>query len=106
MSSPAPGRIASNSSAATKPNRFWRWHQRVLGFCLVIFAFELGFFLLVFPWMRSWDLNWVPVHSRTLSDIWMSRYFRGLVSGLGLLNIYIACTELIKQFRALFGARQ
>jgi hypothetical protein len=106
MSSPAPGRVASNPQPAPKPNRFRRWHQRVLGFCLVIFAFELGFFLLVFPWMRSWELNWVPVHSRTLSDIWMSRYFRGVVSGLGLLNIYIACMELIKQFRALFGSRE
>jgi hypothetical protein len=78
----------------------------VLGFCLVVFAFELGIFLLVFPWMRSWELNWVPVHSPTFSDFWMSRYFRGVISGLGLLDIYIACIELAKQFRALFRPHQ
>ena len=106
MSSPAPGRIATKPTPAPKPNRVWRWHQRVLGFCLVVFAFELGIFLLVFPWMSSWELNWVPVHSRTFSDLWMSRYFRGVISGLGLLNIYIACIELAKQLRALFHPHQ
>ncbi len=105
MSAPAPGRLTSTSPSRPKPSRFLRWHQRVLGFCLVIFAFELGLFLLVFPWLRSWELNWVPVHSPTFSDLWMSRYFRGVVSGLGLLDIYIACGELIRQCKALFAGR-
>jgi hypothetical protein len=80
-----------------------RWHRRVLGFCLVVFAFELGLFLLVFPWLRNWDLSWIPMHSPRLSDIWMSRYFRGALSGLGLLNIYIALAELVRQLKAMFG---
>lgn len=82
-----------------------RWRRRVLGFCLVIFAFELGLFLLVFPWLRSWDLNWVPLHSPTYAAIWSSHYFRGALSGLGLLNIYIAVVELIRQLKSLFSAR-
>jgi hypothetical protein len=75
----------------------------VLGFCLAIFAAELGLFLLVFPWLRSWDVSWVPLHSPMLSDIWMSRYFRGALSGLGLLNLYVACAESAKQLKAIFG---
>ncbi len=105
MSAPAPGRLTNTPPNSSKPSRFLRWHQRVLGFCLVIFAFELGLFLLVFPWLRSWELNWVPVHSPTFSDLWMSRYFRGAVSGLGLLDIYIACGELVRQFKGLFRGR-
>lgn len=105
MSAPAPGRLTSTPPSSSKPSRFLRWHQRVLGFCLFVFAFELGLFLLVFPWLRSWELNWVPVHSPTLSDVWMSRYFRGFVSGLGLLNIYIAGGEFIRQLKALFRGR-
>ena len=90
-----------------KPSGFLRWQRRILGFCLVIFAFEIGMFLIVFPWLRTWDLNWVPLHSQRLSDIWMSRYFRGALSGLGLLNIYVAFAELVKQLKAMFGeARQ
>jgi hypothetical protein len=87
----------------TKPGRFVRWHRRVLGFCLVIFAFEVGLFLVVFPWMPNWDLNWVPLHSKALSDIWMSRYFRGTVSGLGLLNIWVSLVELVKQLKSIFS---
>jgi len=94
-------------SIATAPNtkqaRFVKWHRRVLAFCFIVFAFEVGLFLLVSPWLSNWDLNWVPVHSRVLSDIWMSRYFRGALSGLGLLNVYVAFAELARQLRSIFG---
>jgi hypothetical protein len=79
-----------------------KWHRHLLGFCLVIFAFELGLFLLIFPWLKAWDLSWVPLHSPRFSEIWMSRYFRGAFSGLGLLNIYIALAEAVKQIKSLF----
>ena len=82
---------------------FMRWHHRILGFCLVIFAFEIGVFLMVFPWLNNWDLSWIPVHSPKLSDLWMSRYFRGALSGLGFLDIYIALAELFKQLKQAFG---
>ncbi len=91
-------------SAPAAPPKFIRWQRRVLGLCLVIFAFELGIFLLVFPWLRSWEMSWVPVHSPRFAQIWMSRYMRGALSGLGLLNIYIAFTEAARQLRSLFGA--
>ena len=80
-----------------------KWHRRVLGFCLAIFAFELGLFLVVFPWRDNWDLSWVAVHSHRFSSLWMSRYFRGALSGLGLLNIYIAFAELLRQLKSIFG---
>jgi hypothetical protein len=98
------GRIAtSDPPPETKPTRFTRWHLRVLGFCLVIFAFELGLFLLVFPWLRSWDLSWIPVHSPKFADFWVSRYFRGALSGLGLLNVYIAIAEFVRQLKSIFS---
>ncbi|HSU61111.1 MAG TPA: hypothetical protein VLI55_17505 [Bryobacteraceae bacterium] len=80
-----------------------KWHRRVLGFCLVVFAFELGLFLLVFPWLKSWEMSWVPVHLHRFAGFWMSPYFRGALSGLGLLNIYIAFAEAVKQLKSLFG---
>ena len=91
------------SAPQTKPTQFIKWHRRVLGFCLAIFAFELGLFLVIFPWLNNWDLSWVAVHSRRFSDLWMSRYFRGALSGLGLLNIYIAFVELLRQLKSIFG---
>jgi hypothetical protein len=78
------------------------WSRRVLGIFFAIFAFYLGLFLVVFPWLRAWGMNWVPVHSSLLGRVWMSPYFRGAVSGLGLLNIYVALGESARQIRLLF----
>lgn len=88
---------------STQPARFRRWQHRVLAFCLIVFAFELGLFLLVFPWLKVWERSWVPVHSQYFAKLWMSQYFRGAISGLGLLNIYIALVEAVKQLKLLFS---
>jgi hypothetical protein len=85
--------------------RFLRWHRRILGFCLVIFAFELGLVLLIFPWLGNWDLNWLPLHSRFLASVWLNPYFRGALSGLGLLNIYVAVLEAGRQLAALVSRK-
>jgi hypothetical protein len=46
------------------------------------------------------------LHSQRFADIWMSRYFRGALSGLGLLNIYVAIGEAVKQLKSIFGRNQ
>lgn len=100
--------MSSANARVTAPptdTRFVRWHRRILGICLVIFAFELGLFLLVFPWLPNWDLNWIPLHSRFLSDLWLNQYFRGALSGLGLLNIYVAVLEAGRQISAVFSRK-
>src|ERR1700753_725774 len=91
----------SRSPRQQKPNVIIRWHRRVLGLCLVIFALELGLFLLIYPWRHEWSMSWIPVHSPSLFRLWMNRYFRGVISGLGLLNIYVALAELFKQLKSL-----
>ena len=101
---PSP-EVSPDTQPAVRPPRFMRLHRRILGFCLVIFALELGLFLLIFPWLSSWGMSWVPAHSPKFADLWMSRYFRGALSGLGLLNIYIAIAEFFRQVRTLLGDR-
>ena len=85
-----------------RSGRLLKWHRRVLSFCFAIFALEVGIFLLVFPWLRSWDLNWAPLQSPAIRAIWMSPYFRGALSGLGLVNLYVGVTELGRELRGLF----
>lgn len=99
----APIQAPSAPPSATQPSRFARWHRRVLGFCVVIFALEIGVFLAIFPWLSNWDQSWIPVHSPRLATLWMSTYFRGALSGLGLLNIYIAGAELLSQLKSIFS---
>jgi hypothetical protein len=68
-----------------------------------IFAFEIGAFLVVFPWMDSWTLNHLPSllpsHEIELQSLWDDPYFRGALSCLGLLNVYIALLEAIRLIR-------
>lgn len=102
MNSRMPPTMTAPDAGKIRHRVIARWHQRALGFSLIVFAFAVGLFLLVFPWITAWDLNWIPVHSPRLLEVWMNRYFRGAVSGLGLLNIYIALAELGRQIRSLF----
>jgi len=99
----APTQAPSQSQSGKKPGRFTRWHRRVLGFCMVIFALEIGVFLTVFPWLSNWDQNWVPVHSPLFAGVWMSTYFRAALTGLGILNLWIAAMELLSQLRSIFS---
>lgn len=70
------------------------WHQKLGVLVFVLFCFEVGVFLLVFPWMQSWDLSWFAGVSPAFHHLWMSPFFRGALSGLGLLNVYISFTEI------------
>ena len=68
-----------------------------------IFAFEIGTFLVVFPWMDSWTLNHLPSffpgHEIELQDLWDDTYFRGALSCLGLMNVYISLREALRLIR-------
>ena len=94
--------MTTSSPPAEKSRKFLRWHRRVLAICLGLFALEIGAVLLIFPWRKDWDLNWVPLQSPVVAAIWMSPFVRGVLSGLGLLNIYIGLAELLRQLRAAF----
>lgn len=81
-----------------------RWQRRILGFCFIGFTIEVGLFLMVFPWIDSWDLNWLALRGNgQWHALWASRYLRGAVSGLGALDLWIAFNELARQLRSLFG---
>jgi len=84
---------------SASPSRGKFWHHRVWAICFAIFALEIGLFLVVFPWMDSWDINHVQRWFPRLQDLWEDRYLRGAVSGLGLVNVYIACGEVIRLIR-------
>jgi hypothetical protein len=94
---------APSAPPPVKPDRFLKWHERALGIFLIIVAFELGVILLFCPWLARWETSWMPASSPRLSAIWMSPYFRGGLSGLGLLNIYISLNEAARQMAAFFS---
>jgi hypothetical protein len=76
-----------------------RRHGRLLTVCFAIFAFEVGLFLVVVPWQDSWTLNYFQGVSPAVENLWDQPSFRGFVTGIGLVNIYIAMLEIIRLFR-------
>ncbi|MEO8129589.1 MAG: hypothetical protein ABI822_20990 [Bryobacteraceae bacterium] len=74
----------------------YKWYHKLAGLFAVIFCFELGVFLLVFPWASEWDLNYFSSLPLWASSIWASPYFRGAISGLGVLNIYVSFIEVFR----------
>jgi hypothetical protein len=79
------------------------WFRRLSSVLFVIFCFELGLFLLIYPWTDSWGDNyfaWAINGSRqTLwHAFWANSYVRGAISGLGLVNLWIAVAEVFRMF--------
>lgn len=75
------------------------WSSKVFALCFVVFCFEVGVFLVVFPWLDFWDTNSLSTYAPWLAEIWGDPYFRGALSGLGLANIYISFLEIMRLIR-------
>ncbi len=72
------------------------WFQRLSLFILVIFCIYLGVIVTVLPWWRSaWDFNALFLAHPQLWAIMRLGPVRGIISGLGLLDIWIGISEAI-----------
>ncbi|MCC7497503.1 MAG: hypothetical protein IT160_08000 [Bryobacterales bacterium] len=85
----------------TPANARYPWRRKALAVFLVALCAMVGVFLTVYPWMPCepgfpcWDNNRAVNLLPRWSQIWKSPYFRGAVSGLGLVNIYVALLEAV-----------
>jgi hypothetical protein len=75
------------------------WRTRLLRVALALLTFEIGIFLIVFPWTESWGANALQNFSPQLQEWWLNPSFRGGLTGLGFANIYIACLQVVHSFR-------
>jgi hypothetical protein len=81
--------------AATESSPF-KWYHKASAIAFTIICFELGVFLLVFPWMDKWETNYFGSFTAHWREVWQNPYFRGAVSGLGLVNIFISFVEIVR----------
>jgi hypothetical protein len=98
---PAPPELPSHNRRESGLRR------RLWAVLFALFAFEIGSFLVVVPWLDSWSLNhlpsFFPSNQIALQDFWDEPYFRASLSCLGLCNVYIAVREIVRLIR---GSRQ
>jgi hypothetical protein len=72
------------------------WLQRVSLFVLVLFCVYLGVLVMILPWWtRIWDHNDFIQARPVLAAVLHTGAVRGLISGLGLLDIWIGISEAI-----------
>jgi hypothetical protein len=68
----------------------------------IVFCFELGVFLLVFPWKDLWTRNFFFSHYPSIAGFMHNYFVRGAVSGLGLADVWLAFFE-VWRFRHELG---
>ena len=67
--------------------------NKILVIVFILFCLELGFFLVIFPWTPYWGNNFFLIYFPFLKEVVLSNFFRGAVSGLGLVDIGIGLWE-------------
>jgi hypothetical protein len=92
--------LASDAAPATSGPG---WLHRLSSVILIIICFELGLFLLIYPWTSAWSDNYFAwaLHGAGQAawhSFWNNSYIRGCVSGIGILNLWIAVAEVYRMF--------
>jgi hypothetical protein len=64
--------------------------SRLLRALTVVLLFEMGALLLYLPWSSMWDKNYLLSHAAWLKPLILHPSVRGMVSGLGVLDIFAA----------------
>jgi hypothetical protein len=102
--SPAPqsGSVPDPASEQTQaaepqPHRVPRWLERVELFLRVMLRMYIGLAVCYAPWSHTfWDQNPIFLQFPALANFAAHGAVRGIVSGLGLLNLWIAFQDAIR----------
>lgn len=96
---PPPAADAAPPQAAPEPEKGAAapiWLQRTSLFVLVLFCVYLGVLVTILPWWtKVWDHNLFIQSRPALAVVLRNGAVRGLISGVGLLDIWIGVSEAI-----------
>lgn len=91
-----PVSAAAQQPARPAPQRIPRWLERIELLLRVMLRIYIGLAVCYAPWSPAfWDQNPLFLQYPTLSSIAASGAVRGIVSGLGLLNLWIALQDVL-----------
>jgi hypothetical protein len=71
------------------------WMHRISVFLFVLISAVAGVLLIILPWTPEWTDNYLLMSFPALRTIVSNGFFRGLCSGLGLLDIWIGFWEAL-----------
>lgn len=97
VADPVPGAPASPPPAQPAPQRIPRWLERSELFLRVLLRMYIGLAVCIAPWWPMfWDQNPFFLRFPTLGVYAAHGAVRGIISGLGLLNLWIAFRDAVR----------
>jgi hypothetical protein len=72
------------------------WLQRVSLVVYVSFCIEIGLWLIIVPWKQVWTANSLVANYPSLRAVFHSYFIRGLVAGLGLVDLWLGISEAVQ----------
>ena len=90
----------SNSTAVAPPSTSAEppppiWIQRFFLITTVIFCLWIGLVLAILPWLPPWTENAIVNDFPNLRWFLGTGFIRGLVTGIGLLDLWIGISEAV-----------
>jgi len=77
------------------PSSLQLWLHRTSVFLFVLISAVAGVLLVILPWTPEWTDNYLLLSFPGLRPLVSGGFFRGLCSGLGLLDIWIGFWEAL-----------
>jgi len=81
--------------ARPEPSALQLWLHRISVFLFVLISAVAGVLLIILPWTPEWTDNYLLLSFPGLRTIVSNGFFRGICSGLGLLDIWIGFWEAL-----------
>jgi len=80
---------------AASPSRLKLWLHRISVFLFVLVSAVAGVLLIILPWTPEWTDNYLLLAYPGLRPVIAHGFFRGVCSGLGMLDIWIGFWEAL-----------
>jgi hypothetical protein len=78
-----------------KVSRSAVWLHRISLVIFVMFCIELGLLLTALPWTRVWTDNSLLAMHPAVGSFLRDNFVRGIISGLGLIDVWIGIWEAV-----------
>jgi hypothetical protein len=85
----------SSDQVPETPSRLHFWLHRSSVFLFVLVSAVAGVLLVILPWTPEWTDNYLLLSFPWLRPVVSTGFFRGMCSGLGLLDIWIGFGEAL-----------
>ena len=93
VTSETPDAELAQDAHRPAPSRAETWLNRVFVAVYVLVCVQAGIMLVILPWTRIWSENYLLLRNLSLRELALHDFVRGLISGLGLVNIWVGIWE-------------